>query len=146
LNAEHSTPARILMVEDNTADVFLLRYALDQHEEKYILEVLRDGEEAIQFVEAQRSEGAEGEPCVIVLDLHLPKHNGAAVLRVIREEPVLAHIHVIALSTLASPREEQELRELSVRLYKTKPTHVDDWIKLAAEIIEICREGTRVAV
>jgi CheY-like chemotaxis protein len=134
------------MVEDNPADVFLLRYALDQQEEEYILEVLRDGEEAIQFVERQRSAGANGEPCVIVLDLHLPKHNGAAVLRVIREEPVLAHIHVIALSTLASPREEQELRELSVRLYRTKPTHVDDWIKLAAEIIEICREGARVAV
>jgi len=146
LNAEHFTPARILMVEDNPADVFLLRYALDQQEEEYILEVLRDGEEAIQFVERQRSAGANGEPCVIVLDLHLPKHNGAAVLRVIREEPVLAHIHVIALSTLASPREEQELRELSVRLYRTKPTHVDDWIKLAAEIIEICREGARVAV
>jgi CheY-like chemotaxis protein len=134
------------MVEDNTADVFLLRYALDQQEEDYILEVLRDGEEAIRFVEGQRSEGAEEEPCVIVLDLHLPKHNGAAVLRVIRDEPVLAHIHVIALSTLASPREEQELHELNVRLYRAKPTQVEDWFRLAAEIIEICKEGTRVGV
>jgi hypothetical protein len=57
---------------------------------------------------------------------------------------VLAHVHVIALSTLASPREEQELRELSVRLFRAKPTQVEDWIKLAAEILEVCREGSRV--
>ncbi len=133
------------MVEDNSADVFLLRYALDAHGEDYRLEVLRDGEQAIEFVERQRSEGTDGEPCVIVLDLHLPKHSGGAVLKVIRDEPVLAHVHVIALSTLASPREEQEVRELGVRLYRAKPTLVDDWIKLAAEILEVCRGSTRVA-
>ncbi len=141
MGAEHATPARILMVEDNSADVFLLRYALDAHGEDYQLEVLRDGEQAIEFVQMQRTAGAAAEPCVIVLDLHLPKHSGAAVLKAIREEPALAHVHVIALSTLASPREEQELRELSVSLYRAKPTQVEDWVKLAAEIIEICKEG-----
>lgn len=142
---EHATPAKILMVEDNSADVFLLRYALDAHGENYRLEVLRDGEQAIEFVQMQRTAGASAEPCVIVLDLHLPKHSGAAVLKAIREEPVLAHVQVVALSTLASPREEQELRELSVRLYRVKPTQVEDWVKLAAEIIEICKEGSWVA-
>jgi len=105
------------MVEDNSADVFLLRYALDAHGEDYRLEVLRDSEQAIEFVQMQRTAGAAAEPCVIVLDLHLPKHSGAAVLKAIREEPVLAHVHVIALSTLASPRDEQELRELNVRAF-----------------------------
>ncbi|HMD50276.1 MAG TPA: response regulator [Bryobacteraceae bacterium] len=142
---EHATSATILVIEDNSADVFLLRYALDAHGEDYRLEVLRDGEQAIEFVQMQRTAGAAAEPCVIVLDLHLPKHSGAAVLKAIREEPALAHVQVIALSTLASPREERELRELSVRLYRAKPAQVEDWIKLAAEIIEICKESSRVA-
>jgi len=145
LNEKNPSPAKIVVVEDNSADVFLLRHALDQHKEEYLLEVLRDGEEAMQFVDRQRLVGRHSEPCVIVLDLHLPKHDGTAVLKVIRKEPALAFVHVVALTTLASPRDEQEVRELGVRLYKAKPTLVEEWIKLAGEILEICREQIRVA-
>jgi CheY-like chemotaxis protein len=137
--------AKIVMVEDNSADVFLLRHALDQHQDKYMLEVLRDGEEAIDFVNRQRQAGPHAEPCVIVLDLHLPKHDGAVVLKVIKEEPALALVNVVALTTLASPKDEQEVRDLGVRLYRAKPTLVDEWIKLAGEILAICREHMRVA-
>ncbi len=137
--------AKILVIEDNPADVFMLRHALDQHDDQYVLEVLRDGEEAIEFVNLQRSARAKEEPCVIVLDLHLPKHDGAAVLKAIRQAPVLAHVGVVALTTAASPRDEQEVRGLGVRLYQAKPSDIDDWIKLAGEILEICRQHTRVA-
>jgi CheY-like chemotaxis protein len=132
-------------VEDNSADVFLLRHALDQHHEEYVLEVLGDGEEAIEFVNRQRSAGPDAEPCVIVLDLHLPKLDGATVLKAIRQEPALAFVHVVALTTLASPKDEQEVRELGVRLYRAKPTLVEEWIKLAGEILEVCREQSRAA-
>jgi len=145
LNEKSPSPAKIVVVEDNSADVFLLRHALDQHEEEYILEVLRDGEEAIEFVNRHRSAGPNGEPCVIVLDLHLPKHDGTAVLKVIKQEPVLSLVHVVALTTLASPKDEREVRQLGVRLYRAKPTLVEEWIKLAGEILEICREQIRAA-
>jgi CheY-like chemotaxis protein len=145
LSVKHSNPAKIVVVEDNSADVFLLRYALDQHEEEYILEVLRDGEQAIEFVTRQRSAGGDAEPCVIVLDLHLPKHDGTAVLKVIKQEPALAFVQVVALTTLASPKDEQEVRDLGVRLFRAKPTLVEEWIELTGEILEICREPTRAA-
>ncbi len=138
-------PAKIVVVEDNAADVFLLRHALDQNQTSYELEVLRDGEEALEFVHRQRTAGRDAEPCVIVLDLHLPKHDGTAVLRVIRQEPALAYVHVVALTTLASPKDEQEVRDLGVRLYKAKPTLVEEWIKLAGRILEICHEHLRTA-
>jgi CheY-like chemotaxis protein len=145
LSVKNAGPAKIVVVEDNSADVFLLRHALDQHQQKYVLEVLHDGEEAIEFVNLQRQAGPHGEPCVIVLDLHLPKHDGTAVLKVIRQEPSLSAVHVVALTTLASPKEEQEIRVLGVRLYRAKPTLVEEWIKLAGEILEICHEQSRVA-
>ena len=145
MKEKSSSPAKIVVVEDNSADVFLLRHALEQHNEEYVLEVLRDGEEAIQFVEFQRSAGPHAEPCVIVLDLHLPKQDGTAVLKVIKQEPALALVNVVALTTLASPKDEQEVRDLGVRLYKAKPTLLDEWIKLAGEILEICHEQSRVA-
>jgi CheY-like chemotaxis protein len=144
LSEKHPSPAKIVVVEDNSADVFLLRHALDQHGEEYILDVLRDGEEAIEFVNRQRSSaGPEEEPCVIVLDLHLPKHDGTAVLKVIKQEPALASVRIVALTTLASPKDEQEVRDLGVRLYRAKPTLVEEWIKLAGDILDICREHMR---
>jgi chemotaxis family two-component system response regulator Rcp1 len=145
LSAKPSSAAKIVVVEDNSADVFLLRHALDQHKNEYRLEVLRDGEEAIDFVNRQRVLGPHTEPCVIVLDLHLPKHDGTAVLKVIKQEPALALVHVVALTTLASPKDEQEVRDLGVRLYKAKPSLVEEWIKLAGEILDICHEQGRAA-
>jgi two-component system response regulator len=145
LSAKKSNPVKIVVVEDNSADVFLLRHALDQHDESYLLHVLRDGEEAINFVHSLRSAGPSAEPCVIVLDLHLPKHDGTAVLKVIRQQPALLFVHVVALTTLASPKDEQEVRELGVRLYKAKPSLVDEWIKLAGEILDLCHEHSQAA-
>jgi CheY-like chemotaxis protein len=137
-----TTPAQILVMEDNPADVHLLRLALDQHGEEYRLEVLRDGEEAIRFVNDYRASSADSEPCVIILDLHLPRHDGKAVLKAIREEPALTHVHVVALSSMPSPSDELEVQRLGVRLCMAKPMELDEWIALAAEILAICREPT----
>ena len=145
-NSPEKTPAKILVIEDNQADVFLLRHALDEQSENYELQVLRDGAEALLFIQEQRTLTSEPTPCAIVLDLHLPKHDGAAVLEALRQEPALAHVHVIVLTSFASPAEEIEVRTLGIRLYRAKPSELDDWIKLAADILEICRDGAAVAV
>lgn len=143
---KHPVPAQILVMEDNPADVHLLRMALDHHGEEYRLELLRDGEEAIRFVQSQHTSPSDPEPCVIVLDLHLPRHDGKAVLQAIRKEPAIAHVHVVALSSLPSPYDELEVQRLGVRLCRTKPTELDEWLALAAEILAICREPAAVPV
>jgi two-component system response regulator len=146
MHTKPGNPARILIVEDNPADVYLLRHGLDQHGEEYLLEVLQDGEEALRFVEHYRTSAGEPEPCVIILDLHLPKHDGTAVLHAIRREPVLAHVQVVALSSLAAPQDETKILDLGVRLYRTKPTELDAWIILAGQILEICRESRQAVL
>ncbi|SRR6266481_3126175 len=139
------SPARIVLVEDNPGDVLLLRLALDQHELNYLLEILRDGAEAIRFIRDQWST-TEPEPCVIVLDWHLPKHDGKSVLQSIRTAPGMSHVHVIALTGMLIPKEEAEILRLGVRLCRMKPTDLDGWHRLAGEILEICREPTLSAV
>ena len=125
-------PATIVVIEDNSGDILLLRDALDQHQAEYVMKVLRDGAEAMEFCETCGRD-SEGKPCVIVLDLHLPKYNGTAVLREIHKNPALAHVRVVVWTTFASPAEEREIRELGVRLYRAKPLELDEWITLAGE-------------
>jgi|HubBroStandDraft_5_1064220.scaffolds.fasta_scaffold47363_3 CheY-like chemotaxis protein len=132
-------PATIVVIEDNLGDVILLREGLNHHRREYVMKVLRDGEEAIEFCGECGRDG-EAKPCVMVLDLHLPKYDGTAVLREIRGNPALAHVRVVVWTTIASPTEEREIRELGVRLYRNKPLELDEWITLAGEILDICHE------
>jgi len=141
---ESQSAAHIVVIDDNPSDVYLLRYALNELQEPYELEVLRDGEEALQFVDWHRTRTGEPRPCVIVLDLHLPRYDGLSVLRAIKKEPVLAHIHVVILASQASPEEEREMLSMGVRLYRAKPTNLEELSAVAAEILDVCKEPALV--
>jgi len=137
-------PARILVIEDNALDIVLLRHALDQQGEDYELEILSDGEQALQFVREHRTRVREPEPCVILLDLYLPAYDGMAVLRAIRQAPALEHIHVVVLTAQASPSQEIEIASMGA-LYRKKSILLKDVVELAAEIIAICKSSSTAA-
>ena len=141
MEAQTPTPARILVMEDNPADVTLLRVALDHHRRDYKLDVLRDGAEALDFVRHLNEKLEDkAHPCVIVMDMHLPKHDGPAVLEALRKSTLMEHIGIVVLTSVIAPKDEVQLRELGIRLYRAKPIHVDDWISLAGEILKICHD------
>ena len=127
---------RIVIIEDNAADVRLLRAALDHQEHEYVLEVITDGEAAIRYLKEHCVMGPD--PCLIVLDLHLPRYDGVAVLREIRSSPALAHVHVAMLTTVASPAEEAEVKALGVALYTRKPISWDDFVGLGRDLMSLC--------
>jgi chemotaxis family two-component system response regulator Rcp1 len=131
-------PAKILVIEDSESEILLLRHALDQQGEPYELEILRDGEEALRFVQEHRTGVREPEPCVILLDLYLPLYDGMAVLRALRQAPALEHIHVVVWTGLASPDQQDEIANLGA-MYRKKPSTLNELEKFAAEIIAICK-------
>jgi CheY-like chemotaxis protein len=130
-------PARIVIVDDNTADVNLLRMALDQQQVPYQLDILETGDAALQFVQEYREGKRDEQPCVILLDLHLPKYDGLAILRAIRQAPALQHIHVVVLSGMASPQEKDTIAALGA-VYRQKPFDLNDYLELGAEVLEMC--------
>jgi CheY-like chemotaxis protein len=134
--------ARILVVEDNPADIFLLRRALAGKGEAFEMEVVQDGAQALAYVRTQWRRGPESKPCVILLDLHLPKENGIDVLRAIREESEFSHVEVVVVTSMATPREEAELRGLGAD-YRLKPKTLAEYSDFAADIIDICRGLTK---
>ena len=71
----------MLLVEDNPADVFFVRVALEREGIKTEILIANDGEKAIQFVEAAETNPAAPCPQLILLDLNLPRTSGTEVLR-----------------------------------------------------------------
>jgi CheY-like chemotaxis protein len=136
--------AKILIIEDSLSDVFLLRKALTDAREDFELEVVPDGEKALQFIHRQRKNMHESVPCVIVLDLHLPKHDGLEILEALRECPALSHIHVVVTTNMASPQETAELRRMGLE-YRPKPSKLSEFQRLAADLIALCSGSAMAA-
>jgi DNA-binding response OmpR family regulator len=70
--------------------------------------------------------------------MHLPRYDGMAILRAIREAPALEHIRVLIMSALATPQQEIEIASLG-GTYRRKSSSLHDLVKLAEEIIAICK-------
>ena len=114
----------ILLIEDDPADAELALHALRNENLGNRIHVLRDGEEALDFVfcrGAYSGRPANRTPKLILLDLKLPKVDGLEVLRQIKEHPRTRPIPVVILT---SSREEQDLvrgYQLGVNSYIQKP-------------------------
>lgn len=114
----------ILLVEDNPADVELTLHALRQDHVANRIHVVRDGEEALDFLFVRgdyRDRSLEPLLKLVLLDLKLPKVDGLEVLREVKTNP---RTKVIPVVVLTSSREEKDLVEsyhLGVNSYIQKP-------------------------
>lgn len=89
----------ILLVEDNPADVRMLKEALAIGYPVHRLSIASDGEEAIAMLQRENEFVATPRPDIVILDLKLPKKDGHAVLRVIKGHPELQSIPVVVLTS-----------------------------------------------
>jgi CheY-like chemotaxis protein len=126
-------PARILIVEDDTSDLFLLRRALEAQCAGVQIEVAEDGEKALEFIRAAKQCQC-GHPDLILLDLHLPKYDGLEVLRAIRDSAGFRDRRVVVVTNGASPQEKEELRSMSAEC-RLKPRGLPEFDNLATELL-----------
>jgi CheY-like chemotaxis protein len=130
------TKHRIVLIEDNEADVWLLVKCLDSVATNHEVLVLKDGEAALEFIERER-EGSEPRPCVIVLDLNLPRYDGLELLAAMRRAPALKHVTALMVSTTPSPGTQRQISELGVA-YAEKPQTASGYDDLATRIWQLC--------
>lgn len=114
-------PVQIFLVEDNPDDVAITKRALSKSRVANDLCVVRDGQEALDFVFHRGMSVGAPRPDLILLDVNLPKVNGMEVLEAIRRDERTAVIPVIMLT--ASDREEDVVRsyKLGSNTYIQKP-------------------------
>src|SRR5437660_12189099 len=98
-----SRPAEIFLAEDNPADVYLIRQALEERKLDHHLHVAEDGEKAADFL----SSIGRDKPCpdILLLDLSLPKQDGQVLLQQLRDHPSCARTPVIVMSSSDCPRD-----------------------------------------
>jgi two-component system, chemotaxis family, response regulator Rcp1 len=129
--------ARVLVIEDNRSDVFLLERALKKQDLRFALIHLTDGGEALAFI---RQEGAYADapiPHLILVDLNLSRCSGEDVLREIRDAKHLAGIPVCAWSSSESQRDRARLMGLGVARFVTKPSGLDQFMEIGKLIKDL---------
>ena len=122
--------ARILVIEDNSADVFLLGRALNGQDRQFEVISLADGDAALAFIRREGPYADAAIPHLILVDLNLPKRDGEEVLREIRRAKHLAGVPVCAWSSSQSRRDRELLRELGVARFITKPSGLDQFMEI----------------
>lgn len=110
----------ILLVEDDTVDVMDARRTLDRMDILYKMNVVKNGEEALEYLSEVKQTGAV-RPDIILLDLNMPKMNGIELLSHIRKIDDWKETKVFIITT-SEEKEDKELAQgLGVSGFIVKP-------------------------
>jgi CheY-like chemotaxis protein len=126
----------ILLVEDDKRDLELTLIALERSQLANEVVVLRDGAQALEYLqrEGDHAERAEGNPAVILLDLKLPKVTGLEVLEAVRANVALRSIPVVMLTSSQEESDVLKSYELGVNAYVVKPVEFNQFVSAIAEL------------
>ena len=118
---------RILIVEDNPADIRLTKVAIQKSEIGCQLDVVKDGVEALNFLKKLGKYSKVDLPDLILLDLNLPKKNGLEVLKEIKEDEDLKRIPVVVLTISSNEEDLIKAYNLHANSYINKPLDVREF-------------------
>lgn len=117
---------RILLVEDNPGDVRLTQEVLKDGKYQYDLEIVTDGEEALEYLLKRGDKYANAPtPDIIFLDLNLPRKDGREVLGEIKSHEKIKHIPVVVLTTSEAGPDIMHSYQLHANCYITKPVDIN---------------------
>jgi len=125
------SPITILLAEDNPGDVFLIRRALVKHGfEQVRLDVVEDGQAAIQYFESMDADSAASAPDLVLLDLNLPRASGSRILARIRQSPRCKATPIIIVTSSDSPLDKEAAAQLGATAYFQKPGDLTQFMQL----------------
>jgi CheY-like chemotaxis protein len=126
-----SAQKTILVAEDDSNDVFLLKLAflkagLDVH-----FEFVQDGEQLIQYLKSSTRTSENPIPELLLLDIKMPKVNGFEALEWIRQQPGLKRLLIVMLTSSDEPKDINRAYDLGVNSYLVKPCGIEHLIGIA---------------
>jgi len=120
----------ILLVEDDAVDVMTIKRALkDVGTQNGIIHFV-NGEQALGYLRGENHE----EPCIIILDLNMPRMNGLEFLKILKAEPAMKKIPVVVLTTSKNEKDVIESFENCVAGYMVKPADYERFVDIVKVI------------
>ena len=127
-------PMEILLVEDDLEDAGMTIEALGEGQIQCRVSLVRDGEEAMEFVRRHGRYGRAPRPDVVLLDMNLPKLDGREVLAELRNDSGLCRIPVVVLTASFEHQEILENERLHVESFLTKPVDLKAFISVVKSL------------
>ena len=127
----------LVVIEDNPSDVRLLEFALEDAGFHCDLVVIRDGLAGMNWVREHHSQDGLQLPKLAILDLNLPLHDGLEILEAMQQTQRLASLPVLVLTSSPSPLDVARVTAYPNTRYMTKPTVLDDYVRVTDTIRDI---------
>lgn len=132
--ADGGRPVRILMAEDNPADVRLIQEVLRDSKVLNELHVVRDGVLAMQFLRREGPYADAPRPNLIFLDLNMPRKDGREVLAEVKADPDLRRIPVVVMTSSQAEEDIARAYDQHANCYVRKPVDFVQFHKVVREI------------
>lgn len=120
----------ILLVEDDSVDVLTIKRSLHEIHVSNHVDVAENGEKALQKLNAYTYE----RPCLILLDLNMPRMGGIEFLKVIKHDESFKRIPVVVLTTSSDEQDKIESFNLGVAGYMLKPVDYQQFVEVVKTI------------
>ena len=124
----------VLLVEDNEGDILLTREAFEESKVQADLSVVRNGQEALDFLFKRKDYEDAQKPDIILLDINIPIYNGHEVLQQIKTDEQLKTIPVIMLTTSNSQEDVKKSYEQHCNTYIVKPLDMEEFLEVILKI------------
>ncbi|RPJ53751.1 MAG: response regulator [Methanobacteriota archaeon] len=131
---------RILIVEDNPADSYLLEAAFHEISADFSRTVVRDGVEAMEYLLKQGAYTNAPDPDAVILDLNMPRMDGRELIREIRKNSSLSHIPILVFSGSSSKDEMEQLKAEGIAHTFVKPSDLDAYFSQVRTFVRILAE------
>ncbi len=118
----------ILFVEDNVADIWLLKDTVTQNFPNVNFISIKDGAETIPYLKKQGNYADAVTPNLIFMDLNLPKLSGTEVLSAIKSDKSISFIPVIVLTTSQNPADVKACYSLGANGFLVKSYILDEFV------------------
>ena len=124
----------VLLVEDNEDDVFLMQRALKFAQLEEVLHIVRDGEEALNYLAGEGTYADREKfplPAVVLLDLKLPRRSGFEILSWTRGVARMYGLIIVVFTSSNQPADIAESYRLGANSYVVKPVNFDRLVEFA---------------
>ncbi|MGC4806265.1 response regulator [Micromonospora sp. DT233] len=129
-------PVRILVVDDDPGDVLMIEEALADSDVDKVIDVVSDGQEAMEFLRQEGRHTEARRPDMILLDLNMPRMDGRQVLGEVKQDDDLRTIPIVVLTTSNADTDIVGSYTLQANAYVTKPIDLDDFNDVVRRIDE----------